>query len=86
MSGMPYRLKSFSELRRYLAQRNITVVLLCPDPFATRSSVFRQLYQGVLKPPRWLHPVEVREDAKWRAQDASHRAIAKKKHQSYFRS
>jgi hypothetical protein len=65
------QLKSLSELRHYLGKRKVTALLLCPDSSTSQSSVLLQLYHGGLKPPRWLRPVEVHEDVKWRAQDAS---------------
>lgn len=54
------------DLQGYLAQRNVDMLLLCPDAMASDNSVLMRYYQGSEPLPEWLVPVPLTQMPDWR--------------------
>lgn len=64
------KVKTAPELKRYLAQRDIGALLICPDSRPPKDSLLLGLQRGDRKPPAWLKPVAYPTEVKKSARPA----------------
>lgn len=55
-----------ADLREYLAQRDVDMLLVCPDAMASNASVLMRYYQGSEPIPAWLERVPLTQMPDWR--------------------